>query len=377
MAVSPVSRCTPVSAILLLNLFLASFTSGQEICSGIRGHRVTYLPISGELRTNALDHRTDLGDPDHIVKLQGTLHYPAGDTLKNRPTLIFNHGHEQKRGEACEIVEFFTGKGWVVFTPLRRGHFIPESGDRAPIRSTGIYVDDFVDFCSRSEEDAENTDPPVWVHLYRGSPFCRPGAPTDPAERRSAVELFYLREQKIDARDAITYLKSLPPVSTGAVSRSWKLVDPTNIVVLGHSYGGALTVFMNEVDYGQSVAIDIAGAELSWDNSDEPYWSIDLKDAMQNQQRPIFLLQAKNGKYLSPTKELFKIGVNKEYRVQAAIYGPAPACADTDSDGLCDADTTKTVFKDIHSNFIGVQEQVESWGPTVLDFAKRNQRSIP
>lgn len=363
-----------VTAVLLLNIFLASAVSAQEICNGVSGHRVTYLPISGELRTNALDHRTDPYDPYHVVKLQGTLHYPAGDPLKNRPALIFNHGHEQERTEACEIVRFFTGKGWVVFTPLRRGHFIPGTDDRAGIRSTGIYVDDFVNFCSRSLAEAEATDPPLWIHLYRGSAFCRPGAPTDTAERRSAVELFYLREQKIDVRDAITYLKSLAPVASGVVNRNWKLVDPTNIVVLGHSYGGALTVFMNEVDYGQSVAIDIAGAELSWDNPDEPYWSIDLQDAMQNQKRPIFLLQAKNGKYLSPTKELFKIGVNKEYRVQAAIYGPAPACTDSDGDGLCDSDPTKTVFKSIHSNFIGDTGQVESWGPTVLDFAKRNQR---
>jgi hypothetical protein len=371
-------------SILLVSIFATSLATAQEtICSGVEAQRTTYLPISGRLYTNALDSRTDPGDSAHEVVLRGTLHYRRpiiGDmTLKNRPTLIFNHGHEQKRGEACAIVEYFTANGWVVFTPLRRGHFIDLPGD-AVYRSTGIYIDEFVDKCSRSQSEAESgfpesDDPPYLPHLYRGSGFCRPGAPiTDPAVRRSAVELSYLAEQRIDVRDAITYLKSLPAITSGVLSHTWKLVDPKNIVVLGHSYGGALTILTNQFDYGQSVAIDIAGAELSWDNPDEPYWKIDLMEAMQDQKRPMFLFQARNGKYLTPTKNLFKIGVNQEYRIQAAIYGNAPACADNDSDGLCDGDPTQTVFKDIHGNFIGVPAQVASWGPAVIDFAKRNQR---
>jgi hypothetical protein len=370
-------------AILLVSVFAARFAAAQEtICTGVEAQRKTYLPISGRLYTNALDSRTDPTDPAHEVVLRGTLHYRRpiiGDlTLKNRPTLIFNHGHERERGEACAIVEYFTSMGWVVFTPLRRGHFI-DLGDNGLYRSTGIYIDEFVDLCSRSQSEAESgfpesDDPPKLPHLYRGSGFCRPGAPTaDPAIRRSAVELSYLAEQRIDVRDAITYLKSLPAITSGVISQSWKLVDAKNIVVLGHSYGGALTILTNQFDYGQSVAIDVAGGELSWDNPDEPYWKIDLMEAMHDQKRPMFIFQASNGKYLSPTKKLFKIGVEKEYRIQAAIYGPVPACADNDSDGNCDDDPDQTVFKDIHGKFIG-DGQVAKWGPAVIEFAKRNQR---
>lgn len=49
--------------------------------------------------TNILDSRTDPTDTDHKVLLVGAPHYKtpaAGTILKNRPVLIFNHGHEQK-----------------------------------------------------------------------------------------------------------------------------------------------------------------------------------------------------------------------------------------------------------------------------------------
>lgn len=363
-------RTLTATGVLLAGLILSGIASAQQICSGTEGRRVTYLAQI----TNALDSRVDPGDDSHLVRLRGTLHYRRTifETLRNKPVLIFNHGHEQGRGEACAIVEYFTEKGWVVFTPLRRGHFLNFD---ATERSTGIYIDDFVRYCSRTVSEAEAPDaPPSLTHLYRSSGFCRPNVSADdPDALRSAVELFYFRQQRIDVRDAITYIKSLGAIS-GEFATTGKLADPNKIVIMGHSYGGALTVMTNAHDYGQSVAIDIAGAELSWDNVDEPYWKIDLQDAMREQKRPIFLFQAQNGKYLTPTRSLFAIGVRNEFLVQASIFPPVTACADGDGDGLCDDDTTQTVFKDIHSKFVGVPSQVATWGPTVLDFAKRHPR---
>lgn len=368
-----ISRTLTVLAVFIVNIFLTNSVFADEICNGVEGRRVTYV----SLVANALDARVDPGDSSNVVRLRGTLHYRRNvidSTLRNKPVLIFNHGHEQKRGEACAIVEYFTEKGWVVFTPLRRGHFIEVDGPN--VRSTGIYIDSYVTYCSRSQTEAENAPAPSLPHLYRGSGFCRPGAPTDdPAVRRSAVELDYLRQQRIDVRDAIAYVKSLPAITTNEIPNpSWKLADPKRIAIMGHSYGGGLTLMSNAFDYGQNVAIDIAGAELSWDNDDDPYWKIDLSDSMRNQKRPIFLLQAQNGKYLSPTRRLFAIGVNNEFLVQASIFPPAPACADGDGDGLCDGDPSTTVFKDIHSNFVGVPSQVENWGPAVVEFMRRYPR---
>ncbi len=344
----------------------ASSAFAAEICDGVAGQQVTYLSQV----TNALDNRVDPGDDLHFVRLRGTLHYRKNvfETLRNKPVIIFNHGHEKERGDPCAIVDFFTAQGWVVFAPLRRGHSLKDDPSE---RSTGIYIDDFVDYCSRSQAEAEeNLEPPL-PYLYQGSGFCRPDAPTeDPATLRSAVELLYLRQQRTDVRDAITYIKALGAIG-GTGAATGKLADPKRIVIMGHSYGGALMVMTNDHNYGQSVAIDIAGAELSWD--EEPYWKIDLEDAMRDQKRPIFIFQAQNGKYLTPTKRLTIVGVNKELILQSAIFPPAPACADSNGDGLCDDNPDQTVFKDIHGNFIG-RSQVAIWGPAVIDFANRHPR---
>src|SRR5688572_23424364 len=95
-------RILITTTLFILGLCLPSLISAQEICSGVESQRVTYLPITGNLYTNALDSRTDPTDPNHEVRLRGTLHYrrDPGATLKNRRALIYNHGHEQARGEA-------------------------------------------------------------------------------------------------------------------------------------------------------------------------------------------------------------------------------------------------------------------------------------
>jgi hypothetical protein len=337
------------------------------------------MPISGHLFTNGLDSRTDPGDPAHEVRLRGSLHFKriGSETIKNRPVLIYNHGHEEKRGEACAIVSYFVGQKWVVFVPLRRGHYLDINANgsedaEGDISSTGIFTDNYVNYCSRSFVEARDSG--FLPHLYCGSGFCRPGHPCDADNWRSGTELAYLREQRIDIRDQIAYIKSLPAFSTELLGHTWKLADSDNIVIMGHSYGGALTVMTNAYDYGQSVAIDIAGAELSWDNEPDPFWATDLSEAMQDQKRPIFMFQAQNGKYLSPTRELFKIGVNRGLLTQAAIYPAVPACNDNDSDGLCDGDADTTVFKDIHGKFVGQPSQVAIWGPAVVEFMKRHPR---
>ena len=372
---------TIAALVLLASMAAANSAKAQEHPCGddINTLRVPYAAAF----TNQLDSRTDPTDPEHKVLLMGSLHYktPAsGAILKNRPVLIFNHGHEQNRGEACEIVKFFTSKDWVVFTPLRRGHYLdnnPKNGvyDSGELRSTGIYIDKFVDACSRHQTEAESSG--ELAQLYCGSGFCRAGLSCFADNFRSAIELDYLRQQRIDVRDQIAYIKSLPAIATELVKHTWKLADPGRIVILGHSYGGGLMVFANTEDYGQSVAIDIQGAELSWGNSDDPYWEWDLRDAAYAQQRPIYFFQPKNGKYLLPTKTLFGITVDRLFRSQAAIFPPS-ACSKRNDAGEetfppCD-ETDDTENKQVHGTFIAHAEQIAKWGPAVIEFANRYQR---
>lgn len=387
-----ISNLTPTSKrrlfvaalIVGLNLITVHSTKAQDSPCGsdIITETVTYFPISGSLTTNALDSRVTPLDTSYRVKLVGSLHYqnPSGRVLRNRPVLIFNHGHEQARPSACTLVKYFTDQGWLVFAPLRRGYYLDENQsqtlDPGEPRSTGIYIDDFVDACDRTRDQAVSSD--YLPHLYCGSGFCRASLECGASNRRSGVELFYLNQQRIDVREAIDYIKSRPAISSEKVNPNWKLADAKRIAIMGHSYGGGVTIFANAFDYGQSVAIDVAGAELSWGNPIDPYWSSDLIDAIVEQKRPVYMFQAKNGKYIQPTQVLFFLAAGQAFRSQAALF-PASACDARNADGSetfppCD-ETSKTEEKQIHGNFIGHPEQVATWGPSVVEFMKRYPRN--
>jgi hypothetical protein len=326
----------------------------------IRMNEVTYL---GPFNSTATDSRADAADSNHTVRLRGWLYYKRetdSDTVKNRPVLIYNHGHDEERNEPCAIVKYFTDKSYVVFAPLRRGH----SADN--IRSTGLHIDFYTSKCMRSYEQAYFSDLP---HLYCSSSYCRPDVPCGSTYKYNATETGYLREQRFDVRDQIAYIKGRNAI--GPEGTTGKLADPKRIAVLGHSYGGSLIIFTNKYDYGQSVAISVSGAELSW-GSDEPYWELDLVTDMHNQQLPMYFLQPKNGRTLLPTKTLFGVAVSNEYRSQASIFPRAP-CQDFLANGDCD-ETATPEWRQAHSTFIGKTDQVELWGPSVIEFIKRYPR---
>lgn len=376
-----------VSSMILLYLTICLSVvsaAAYEPCPDDRtlvSQKVTYLPITGTLNTNSLDPRADVAEWE--VKLRGTIHFKFSgreNYIRNRPVLIYNHGHEQKREEVCNLIKVFTDNKYVVFMPLRRGHYLEVDGvdgftpDGGDIRSTGIYIDNYVILCGRTQAEAEDSTRPL---LYINSGFCRPDQPLGSEHRDSGVEMRYLNSQHIDIRDQIAYIKSLAAYSTEPVKG--KLADAKNIVVLGHSYGGALTVFANAFDYGQSVAVDVSGAELSWcpedmNFCDEPYWRYDLLRAIPDQKRPIFFLQPKNGLDLNPTKELFGRAIDFQFRSRGEIFPPAPCSGRDDDEKLppCSGDTPDA--RQVHGTFISHLSQIQRWGPAVIEFAKRYPR---
>ncbi|HUQ32219.1 MAG TPA: hypothetical protein VM095_08860 [Pyrinomonadaceae bacterium] len=311
--------------------------------SGITTKEVSYVPPTN---TYAGDPRSNNG----VVHLMGWLYYKIkrdAHTLADAPVVIFNHGHEQERKQPCEIARYFVNQGFVVFAPLRRGHY----GDG--IASTGVYIDDYVGDCLRTYQ-------------------CRPCELLDPATcTENAYQVDYLRQQYVDVIDQVYYIRNHPSVGR---SRTGKLADPTRIAILGHSFGGALMVFANARSGLHNVAIDVSGAELSWGDA-EPYWESELKAAIGDARRPIYFLQPKNGKSLAPTKVLFGESINRENRAQGSIFPPATW------DSVCfphnancwDAEKgeIKPESKQAHSSFIGNRDQVELWGPSVIEFINR------
>ena len=352
-----------VTVLALIALLFVQVATAGPCDDDITTFRVQYFPLSGTLVTNAQDSRAS--SESHIVRLEGSLHFrrESGQTLRDRPVLIFNHGHERQRGEACAIVRFFTGKGWIVFVPLRRGHVLDDD-----VRSTGLHIDRYVDLCMRSFMQAQQSG--ERTHLYCGSSYCRPDVPCGSAFKRNAVETGYLNEQRIDVRDQIAFVKTLQAITDGEPG-NMKLVDPGQIVILGHSYGGTLITMTNAFDYGQNIAVSVSGAELSW-GDDEPYWELDLLFAMQSQKRPSYFLQPKNGRTLLPTKRLFGAAIDNGFRADAAIFPPAP-CDAVDDDGNCIVDDTPE-WKQADGNFIGMGSQVKKWGPSVIEMSQRYKR---
>lgn len=316
----------------------------------IKMQRVTYYedesPASGDLRAGVVDGR-------RIIRLRGWLYYykpNAGSTVENAPVLIYNHGHDETRKEPCAIVNNFVPKGWVVFAPLRRGH----SGSN--IASTGVHTDDYVDNCVNSGPCSCNTCAVGEV------PFCG----------RNGYEVNYIKQQVEDVREQIRYIRD-----RGAINTTGRIANRDKIAIAGHSFGGSLIVFANSALVNQNVAIDISGAELSWSEAN-PWWELELSCAMNSQQRPIYFLQPKNGRTLAPTRTLFGIAIENQYRSQAAIFRAAfwdSACVGLDS-SCFDTETgmIKPEWEQAHGNFIVRPESVKEWAPSVREFINRYPR---
>ena len=303
--------------------------------SGIHMRRVTYLgPFSG----STTDLRADFLDVDHKVQLRGWLYFAEDKLIKNDRVLIYDHGHEEVRTEPCAIAKYFVRRGFVVFAPLRRGHRGKEGSE---IRSTGVHTDDYVNYC---QIDGCN------------DPRCSAADCST-----NALQVSYMRDQRADVQDQLDYILAHAAINKDGDPAGGKLANPHQVAILGHSFGGSLIVFANAQVSKHNVAIDISGAELSW-GIDEPYWQISLSGSMANQKRPIYFLQPKNGRTLAPTKTLFGLAIDEKYRSQAAIFPPVPT----------DPSDPDPEFLQAHGAFITSRDQVELWGPSVIDFIKRH-----
>jgi len=357
------STITPAAALLAVLCLgpAASARADSSECdaiwgaaSGIHMRRVTYL---GPFSSIAGDRRADPGDPSHTVELRGWLYFKEGVLNRDRPVVVFNHGHEKTRSEPCAIAKFFVNRGFVVFAPLRRGH---EGQSGSSIRSTGVHTDDYVSAC-----------------LLSGTCSCS-RCDGHAACPENALEVDYIRQQYLDVWYQLLYIKGQDAIAADLSAASGRLADPTRIAIVGHSFGGSLVVFANAripEGIGQSVVVDISGAELSW-GPGRPFWESELSCAMSGQRRPIYFLQPRNGRTLEPTRTLFPLAIDHGYRSQAAIFAPAPwdpVCAHHEASCWdASAGEVKPEWKQAHGSFVRDKAQVEEWGPSVIEFIERH-----
>ena len=93
-----------------------------------------------------------------------------------------------------------------------------------------------------------------------------------------------------DALAALRFLRALPEV------------DAHRVAVVGHSFGGSLTLLMAERDSGLRAAVSFAGAAMSWPAS--PTLRARLLAAVSHTKVPIFFVFAANDYSVAPGEEL-------------------------------------------------------------------------
>jgi len=336
---------------------------------GAVGELRTYLRIADPVDDDTRASITDCGEE---VRLRGWWFKPAGPLMpaNGYPTIIYSHGSEDmktasKKGSAkCTIVDPLVAAGYAVFVAHRRGHG----------KSTGIYYEDWqtVSTILDCADDPQNC----------------------PVIRREAA-MSYLHRQANDVEDAYNKVKGYPEV------------NPKKMFLMGHSFGGMVTMFANEKDLGHKAAVNFAGGGESWDGDpclgdsaknysmcsgydrgvlqDYLITSVDLAKA------PVYSFDTKHDVSIAPVYELpYHAWKSYRGRFQATLFGPVSglSCKFPNSDGntvSCDTDepVTKPCPADpatgevemcgnvAHAAFATQSEQIARWMPSVLEYLHR------
>jgi dienelactone hydrolase len=170
----------------------------------------------------------------------------------------------------------------------------------------------------------------LFLYLYRRGDGLSAGQGIPSADRmdeafasggqdaRNRVQLQLLETDEMsDAAAGLSYLRALPDV------------DSTRIAVLGHSFGGSLTILLAERYPSIRAIVIFASTGYSWDRS--PQLRARLIDAVDRMSAVPFFIHAENdyslaGKYLGA--EMERLG--KPHRVK--IYPPVGRTADEGHD---------------------------------------------
>ena len=312
---APVARVLVVFAAGLALLALPRVARGDaDACGkGVKPKLVHYLQTDGTLGDQRCDPPTPGTPPAGIkckIDLQGVIYAPPDPG--RRPVVIFNHGADGR--DYCAVAKVFTNHGYIFFVPFRRG---AEGDVDVPpdkslhVRSTGVYAVDVL-------REIEPLD--ARVKNISVGPLLEAAVP--------------------DVRAALEFVKTLPNV------------DPHEVAVAGHSFGG-MTALMAAADVeGFKAALPISAGCLSWWMN--PDLQVYLTQVAKRVRIPTFAFQDDrecSGK--DPTQTLCPL--LPKCNVKKAIYHmPEMDCHDA------------------HGEFLNKDKYQALWRQDARDFLKAN-----
>lgn len=204
------------------------------------------------------------------LKLHAQIWRPEG---KGKfPAILFNHG----RGGIPHpeiIAPCFVKHGYVFLALARRGEWL--SADQ------GEYIDNLIDH----ERESKGID----------------------AAKKLQVNLMET-DHLNDSLAGLAYLKKLP------------YVEANRIAVVGHSFGGSLTLLLAERDHTIRAAVNFGGGAATWDDSS--YLRERLISAVKHLNTPVFFLFAENDFSTNPGKVLSAEMARLKKPQQLKIYPP-------------------------------------------------------
>ncbi len=110
-------------------------------------------------------------------------------------------------------------------------------------------------------------------------------------EARNTLQLKLLENREMsDALSGLTFVRALPEV------------DVRNVAVIGHSFGGSLTLLLAEREPNLRAVVIFSGAGNSWDRS--PELRARLLTAMAHIRAPVFFIHAANDYSVAPGRTL-------------------------------------------------------------------------
>lgn len=278
---------------------------------GLRLHRLAaVLALSAALEAAAAGPLPAAADtvvvPSGELRLQAQLFHPAG--RGPFPTVLFNHGSGHSRGTSAggpdnrhpELLgPVFARHGYLFLYLYRRGDGL-SAGQGTP---SGDVMDRA--FASGGQES------------------------------RNQAQLHLLETDELDdAAAGLAYLRARPDV------------DARRIAVVGHSFGGSLTLLLAERDSAVRAVVTFAAVGYSWDHS--PALRARLTTAVDRMAAAALFLDAANDYSLRPAEEL---GAEMEQRGKVQRVSIYPPVGRTAAEG---------------HDFIHLR--IASWEPEVFSF---------